>query len=50
MAIQYRTFSECDPRYKKENSVGVVLLLEQQRATFILCDGIGGHRSGDVAS
>lgn len=28
----------------------MALLPEQQRAMFILCDGMGGHRSGDIAS
>ena len=50
MIIQYRTFSECGPRYKNEDYVGCVLMPEQQRAMFVLCDGMGGHRSGDIAS
>lgn len=50
MIIQYRTFSECGPRYKNEDSIGFVLMPEHKRAMFILCDGMGGHRSGDIAS
>lgn len=50
MILQYRTFSECGPRYKNEDAVGCVLIPEQQRAMFVLCDGMGGHRSGDIAS
>lgn len=50
MIIQYRTFSEGGSRYKNEDAVGYVLMPEQQRAMFILCDGMGGHRSGDIAS
>jgi len=50
MIIQYRTISGCGPRYKNEDTVGYVLLTEQQRAMFILCDGMGRHRSGDIAS
>lgn len=50
MILQYRTFSECGPRYKNEDTVGYALMPEQQRAMFILCDGMGGHRSGDIAS
>lgn len=50
MILQYRTFSECGPRYKNEDAMGCVLIPEQQRAMFVLCDGMGGHRSGDIAS
>lgn len=50
MIIQYRTLSECGPRYKNEDYIGYVLMPEHQRAMFILCDGMGGHRSGDIAS
>lgn len=50
MIIQYRTLSECGPRYKNEDYIGYVLMPEPQRAMFILCDGMGGHRSGDIAS
>lgn len=50
MIIQYRTFSECGPRYQNEDAVGYALLPEHQRAMFILCDGMGGHHSGDIAS
>lgn len=50
MIIQYRTFSECGPRYKNEDTVSYVLMPEQQRALFVLCDGMGGHRNGDIAS
>lgn len=50
MILQYRTFSECGPLHKIEDYVGCVLMPELQRAMFVLCDGMGGHRSGDIAS
>ncbi len=50
MIFEYRTFSECGPRWKNEDALGCVVMREQRRAMFILCDGMGGHRSGDIAS
>lgn len=50
MKLEYRTFSECGPRYKNEDSLAVVEMSEQERSLFVLCDGMGGHRSGDIAS
>lgn len=47
---KYRIFSECGPRYKNEDTIGVVEMPEQGRSIFILCDGMGGHRNGDLAS
>lgn len=47
---KYRIFSECGPRWKNEDTIGVVEMPEQGRSLFILCDGMGGHRNGDVAS
>lgn len=50
MMIEYRAFSECGPRYKNEDAIGRVVMPEGNRAMFILCDGMGGHRNGDMAS
>lgn len=50
MKLEYRTFSECGPRYKNEDTLAVVEIPEQGRSLFALCDGMGGHRSGDIAS
>ena len=50
MKLEYRTFSECGPRYKNEDTLAVVEMPEQGRSIFVLCDGMGGHRSGDIAS
>lgn len=47
---QYRSFSECRPRWKNEDTIGVVEMREHNRALFILCDGMGGHSNGDLAS
>lgn len=50
MKLEYRTFSECGPRYKNEDTLAIVEMPEQGRSLFVLCDGMGGHRSGDIAS
>lgn len=47
---KYRIFSECGPRWKNEDTIGVVEMPEQDRSLFILCDGMGGHRNGDLAT
>jgi len=40
----YRIFSECGPRRKNEDTIGIVEMPEHGRALFIVCDGMGGHR------
>lgn len=50
MPYEYRTFSECGPRWKNEDTLEVVEMPEQGRTLFILCDGMGGHRMGDLVS
>lgn len=47
---EYRFFSECGPRYKNEDTTGVVEIPDCDDAIFVVCDGMGGHRNGDVAS
>lgn len=47
---RYRILSECGPRWKNEDTIRVVEMPEQGQSLFILCDGMGGHRRGDVAS
>lgn len=49
MKISYRTFTECGPRWKNEDTIGVVHFNDHHHL-FVLCDGMGGHRSGDIAS
>lgn len=50
MYIQYTTFSEAGTRPHNEDYIRVVEMPEQNRALFVLCDGMGGHAMGDVAS
>lgn len=47
---EYRFFSESGPRYKNEDTIGVVEIPDCDDAIFVVCDGMGGHRNGDVAS
>ena len=44
MQYEYRTFSECGPRWKNEDTLEMVEMPEQGRTLFILYNGIGGHR------
>lgn len=46
--VSYATFSDKGERVANEDSIGVVTR-ENERA-FFLCDGLGGHGMGDVAS
>lgn len=50
MKIQYTTFSEAGTRPYNEDYIRVVEIPEQDRTMFSLCDGMGGHSMGDVAS
>lgn len=50
MKIYYGTFSECGPRRKNEDYIAVREMPEQGRSVFVLCDGMGGHCLGEVAS
>ncbi len=46
--MPYSTFSDKGNRNINEDSVGVVV--KEDASCFILCDGLGGHGMGDVAS
>lgn len=46
--VTYAVFSEPGGRAVNEDSVGV--FQEEDRSCFVLCDGLGGHGMGDVAS
>lgn len=48
--FQFRSFSECGPRRKNEDTIGIVEFSGRNDTLFILCDGMGGHRNGEVAS
>ena len=50
MKIYYESFSECGPRKNNEDYIAVRQMPEQDRSVFVLCDGMGGHDCGEVAS
>ncbi len=50
MKIYYGSFSECGPRRNNEDYIAIRQMTEQDRSVFVLCDGMGGHENGDVAS
>lgn len=50
MDIRYTTFNEAGTRPYNEDYIRVVEMPEWGRTLFVLCDGMGGHAMGDVAS
>lgn len=50
MKVYYETFSECGPRKNNEDYIAVREMPEFNCSVFVLCDGMGGHESGEVAS
>ena len=48
--IRYSTFSECGVRRDNEDYCQVVATPEDGRYLFVVCDGMGGHAMGEVAS
>lgn len=48
--IRYITFSECGVRHDNEDYCQVVANPDEGRYLFVVCDGMGGHAMGEVAS
>ena len=50
MKIKYATISEKGRRYNNEDAFRVIEHPEKNRWLGIVCDGMGGHSMGEVAS
>lgn len=48
--IKYTAFSECGVRRDNEDYCQVVVNPDEERYLFVVCDGMGGHAMGEVAS
>ena len=48
--IRYTSFSECGARRDNEDYCQVVADPDKERYLFVVCDGMGGHAMGEVAS
>lgn len=48
--IRYTSFSECGVRRDNEDYCKVVTNPDEGRYLFVVCDGMGGHAMGEVAS
>lgn len=48
--IRFATFSECGVRRDNEDYCQVVTNPDEDRYLFVVCDGMGGHAMGEVAS
>lgn len=48
--IKYTSFSECGARRDNEDYCQVVADPDNSRYLFVVCDGMGGHAMGEVAS
>lgn len=50
MNIQYESISKCGKRSNNEDAFNIIDTPEQHRWFGIVCDGLGGHPHGDIAS
>lgn len=50
MKIKYATYTDVGNRENNEDYVGCSVAEDDNRACFVLCDGLGGHGAGEVAS
>ena len=50
LKIQYATISETGKRQKNEDAFRMVSMADGNRWLAVVCDGMGGHDKGEVAS